>query len=192
MTSETGLPFPPNPESDRLYRLAQNIADGLIYSHGGPFTGLNRLSSLRTARIEADHLDASSDFLNRLDHIIKAIEALDGTKRRMSKRDARITLDIDVPRMTGSASWPGRRAQSGLTGAYPVSLTAKFYDRPAAKGPLPELAPEAPSSCWSVSDRVHHQKFGYGAVTAIEGNKLLIDFEKAGGKKVIDTFVEKA
>jgi DNA helicase-2/ATP-dependent DNA helicase PcrA len=39
---------------------------------------------------------------------------------------------------------------------------------------------------------VFHQKFGYGAVTAIEGNKLLIDFEKAGEKKVIDTFVEKA
>jgi DNA helicase-2/ATP-dependent DNA helicase PcrA len=39
---------------------------------------------------------------------------------------------------------------------------------------------------------VFHQKFGYGAVRAIEGNKLLIDFEKAGEKKVIDTFVEKA
>jgi DNA helicase II / ATP-dependent DNA helicase PcrA len=45
---------------------------------------------------------------------------------------------------------------------------------------------------WSLGQRVFHQKFGYGAVTAIEGNKLLIDFEKAGEKKVIDTFVEKA
>ncbi len=36
-----------------------------------------------------------------------------------------------------------------------------------------------------------HQKFGYGAIRAIEGNKLVVDFEKAGEKKVIDTFVEK-
>ena len=36
-----------------------------------------------------------------------------------------------------------------------------------------------------------HQKFGYGHITGIEGNKLLVEFEKAGEKKVIDSFVEK-
>ncbi|OYW94529.1 MAG: hypothetical protein B7Z13_04325, partial [Caulobacterales bacterium 32-67-6] len=41
-------------------------------------------------------------------------------------------------------------------------------------------------------DRVFHQKFGYGQVRAIEGNKLTVAFEKAGDKKVIDSFVEKA
>lgn len=41
-------------------------------------------------------------------------------------------------------------------------------------------------------DRVFHQKFGYGSVRVIEGNKLTVEFEKAGEKKVIDTFVEKA
>ena len=40
-------------------------------------------------------------------------------------------------------------------------------------------------------DRVFHQKFGYGAVTEIEGNKLTVDFEKAGEKRVIDSFVER-
>ena len=34
-------------------------------------------------------------------------------------------------------------------------------------------------------------KFGYGAVTAVEGNKLTVAFEQAGEKKVIDSFVEK-
>lgn len=37
--------------------------------------------------------------------------------------------------------------------------------------------------------RVFHQKFGYGAVAAIEGNKLEIDFEQAGRKRVLDSFV---
>jgi DNA helicase-2/ATP-dependent DNA helicase PcrA len=36
---------------------------------------------------------------------------------------------------------------------------------------------------------VFHQKFGYGAIALIEGNKLEIDFEDAGRKRVIDTFV---
>jgi DNA helicase-2/ATP-dependent DNA helicase PcrA len=41
-----------------------------------------------------------------------------------------------------------------------------------------------------VGTRVFHSKFGYGAVTALDGNKLEIDFEKAGAKRVLDSFIE--
>ncbi|PWJ83955.1 Rep family ATP-dependent DNA helicase [Pseudaminobacter salicylatoxidans] len=44
-------------------------------------------------------------------------------------------------------------------------------------------------SPFKVGDRVFHQKFGNGNVAAIEGNKLTIDFDKAGQKRVIDSFV---
>ena len=37
--------------------------------------------------------------------------------------------------------------------------------------------------------RVFHQKFGYGTVAEIEGNKLEIEFETAGRKRVLDSFV---
>jgi len=37
--------------------------------------------------------------------------------------------------------------------------------------------------------RVFHSKFGYGTVAEIEGNKLEIDFEHAGRKRVLDSFV---
>ena len=40
--------------------------------------------------------------------------------------------------------------------------------------------------------RVFHQKFGYGRVTGVDGNKLDIAFEKAGAKKVMDSFVTLA
>ena len=43
-----------------------------------------------------------------------------------------------------------------------------------------------------VGDRVFHQKFGYGTIAAIEGNKLEIDFEQAGRKRVMDSFVTKS
>ncbi|MGE5259872.1 MAG: hypothetical protein ACM3MH_03225, partial [Actinomycetota bacterium] len=42
-----------------------------------------------------------------------------------------------------------------------------------------------------VGARVFHQKFGYGRVAHVDGNKLTVDFDKAGQKKVVDTFVER-
>ena len=44
----------------------------------------------------------------------------------------------------------------------------------------------------SVGMRVFHQKFGYGEIAEIEGNKLEIDFEQAGRKRVMDSFVSVA
>ncbi|MBV9993165.1 MAG: UvrD-helicase domain-containing protein [Alphaproteobacteria bacterium] len=40
-------------------------------------------------------------------------------------------------------------------------------------------------------ERIFHQKFGYGRITHVEGNKLTVDFDKAGEKKVIDQFVTR-
>ena len=37
-----------------------------------------------------------------------------------------------------------------------------------------------------------HQKFGYGLITAVEDTKLEIAFEKAGVKRVLDSFVTRA
>ncbi|MEO0909603.1 MAG: 3'-5' exonuclease, partial [Pseudomonadota bacterium] len=46
------------------------------------------------------------------------------------------------------------------------------------------------TSNFSVGDRVFHQKFGNGNIALIDGNKLTIDFDKAGQKRVLDSFVE--
>jgi DNA helicase II / ATP-dependent DNA helicase PcrA len=43
-----------------------------------------------------------------------------------------------------------------------------------------------------VGTRVFHDKFGYGTVAAQEGNKLEIDFEGGGRKRLIDSFVKLA
>ena len=58
-----------------------------------------------------------------------------------------------------------------------------FDDRRATEGAKLDL---------SVGQRVFHQKFGYGRIVAVDGNKLDIDFEKAGPKKVLDSFIEAA
>jgi DNA helicase-2/ATP-dependent DNA helicase PcrA len=46
-------------------------------------------------------------------------------------------------------------------------------------------------STYAVGERVFHQKFGYGEVVLVDGNKLTILFDKAGEKRVVDSFVER-
>ncbi|MDH7789500.1 ATP-dependent helicase [Ochrobactrum sp. AN78] len=47
-------------------------------------------------------------------------------------------------------------------------------------------------SDYFVGDRVFHIKFGNGTIATIDGNKLTIDFDKAGQKRVLDSFVQRA
>jgi DNA helicase-2/ATP-dependent DNA helicase PcrA len=78
------------------------------------------------------------------------------------------------------------------------------WQRAASQGydATPRRLPEATRSAASfaakprgdlaVGDRVFHEKFGYGTVAGQEGNKLEIDFESSGRKRVIDSFVKPA
>ncbi|HEX7885615.1 MAG TPA: DUF3553 domain-containing protein, partial [Phenylobacterium sp.] len=59
-------------------------------------------------------------------------------------------------------------------------------------GRLVAVSESSAASAYKRGDRVFHLKFGYGSVRAVEGNKLTVTFDKAGEKKVIDSFVEKA
>jgi DNA helicase II / ATP-dependent DNA helicase PcrA len=58
------------------------------------------------------------------------------------------------------------------------------------EGELVAKSVSAEPSPFSIGDRVFHQKFGNGNVAAIDGNKLTIDFDRAGQKKVLDGFVK--
>ena len=70
-------------------------------------------------------------------------------------------------------------------------------DRPRSKGPMTldgELVASstAAGSTYATGERVFHQKFGYGRIAEVDGNKLLIDFDKAGRKRVVDSFVTRS
>ena len=47
------------------------------------------------------------------------------------------------------------------------------------------------AASYQTGERVFHDKFGYGTISGVDGNKLTIDFEKAGRKRVLDSFVER-
>ena len=77
-----------------------------------------------------------------------------------------------------------------------TSKGAAAFARDRRRGPLTiegELVAKSTGtvSDFSIGDRVFHLKFGNGNVTAIDGNKLTIQFDKAGEKRVVDSFVER-
>ncbi len=85
----------------------------------------------------------------------------------------------------------GARPASAPSGAAPPGAS------PRARGPLTiegELVAKSTgaNSAFRARDRVFHQKFGNGTVLHVEGNKLTIHFDRAGEKKVVDSFVQKA
>jgi len=94
----------------------------------------------------------------------------------------------EAPNFGAGYSSPGwRRAQqAGYRGSHPGRQPVI-----EGEGRLVAVSEPSHSSAYKRGDRVFHLKFGYGVVKAIEGNKLTVAFDKAGEKKVIDSFVEK-
>jgi len=79
--------------------------------------------------------------------------------------------------------WQRARAQQAQRkGSGPLTIEGELVARSVDLGP---------GSGYKVGDRVFHNKFGYGEIAAIEGNKLTIDFQ-TGRKKVLDSFIRKA
>ncbi|MBA1346121.1 MULTISPECIES: ATP-dependent helicase [Rhizobium] len=59
------------------------------------------------------------------------------------------------------------------------------------EGELVAKSTSSEPSKFTLGDRVFHLKFGNGNITGIEGNKLTIEFDRAGQKRVLDGFVER-
>jgi DNA helicase-2/ATP-dependent DNA helicase PcrA len=45
------------------------------------------------------------------------------------------------------------------------------------------------NAAYGIGERVFHQKFGYGEVMGVEGDKLDIEFDVAGSKKIVARWV---
>jgi DNA helicase-2/ATP-dependent DNA helicase PcrA len=98
---------------------------------------------------------------------------------------------------SGSGSGGGNGGFRDASPSYGASYAAKPAGAAArSRGPLTiegELVAKSTgtTSAFRAGDRVFHQKFGNGDVIHVEGNKLTIDFDRAGEKKVVDSFVQK-
>ena len=93
------------------------------------------------------------------------------------------------PVMIGEAS-----SRIGKAGYGPGWQRMARQGRQAIAAPARDAGGYAPAkgkTGFDIGERVFHQKFGMGNIRSIEGDKLDIDFDKAGRKKVVASFVEK-
>jgi len=81
----------------------------------------------------------------------------------------------------------GRRLMAGRAG-YGARSRAPVIDAE----PVPAARSEAKPGGHAAGARIFHQKFGYGRVTSVDGDKLEIAFDKAGPKKVLAGYVQPA
>ncbi|HXE23463.1 MAG TPA: UvrD-helicase domain-containing protein [Roseiarcus sp.] len=111
---------------------------------------------------------------------------------------------IEADEFAGSAgradrSWPAAGLEAGFASRYDTPGWRRAEARRGepsrglkSPGPIFEGAAQRhspPASAFRAGSRVFHNKFGPGAVVAVDGSKLTVDFDKAGRKLVMDSFV---
>ena len=115
-------------------------------------------------------------------------------------------IDVETTMTGGESLWRANWSERGnpFANAGRSGGRGPGWRRAAAAGSLPQSGTvmEAkastagfaakPRADIALGQRVFHEKFGYGAVEEIDGNKLEIAFEKAGKKRVLDSFVKVA
>ena len=84
--------------------------------------------------------------------------------------------------MTRGPAWQRATAQSSTITRAPA---------PSERGPAASVGAK-PRSDIAIGMRVFHEKFGYGEIMDIDGNKLEVEFDQAGSKRVLDSFVRPA
>ena len=134
------------------------------------------------------------------------------------RRDDAFRLELRHARLAACAAAPRRlrgRRRAGLRRRFPPSrkeaglpagddAAGRTQARPDAeeRAMRPRSSPltiegelvarsSGPASAFAIGDRVFHIKFGNGNVTAVDGNKLTIQFDQAGEKRVVDSFVAR-
>ena len=84
-----------------------------------------------------------------------------------------------------------RRYNSPGWQRYKTHKSKTLYDR-QVEGKFSKKLDAYATQKFKIGERIFHQKFGYGKIQTVDGNKLNVDFEKAGHKKVLDSFVDPA
>ena len=106
----------------------------------------------------------------------KAAAVFDESGTRYGPEENRDGLDDG----TFPSPWRARKEAGGSARRLPLTIEGELVAKSTGT-----------TSAFTLGDRVFHQKFGNGNVTAIDGNKLTIQFDRAGEKRVVDSFVER-
>ena len=183
---EEGL-FPSQRTMDELGRAGLEEERRLAYVGLTRARKRLRLSLAQNRRIHGLWQSAiPSRFLDELP--AEAVEVKDtgssyGGYRYGGRKSGRFDTSDPFESVYETPGWKRAQAQqANRRGAGPMTIDGDLVARSVDLGS---------GSAYGPGERVFHLKFGYGRIEAIEGNKLTIEFEKAGRKKVLDGFVKK-
>ncbi|WP_067183760.1 ATP-dependent helicase [Sphingopyxis granuli] len=88
---------------------------------------------------------------------------------------------------------PARTATRGPAWQRALAASSTITRAPAPSEGAPAASVGAkPRADLAIGMRVFHEKFGYGQIIDVDGNKLEVEFEQAGTKRVLDGFVRAA
>jgi DNA helicase-2/ATP-dependent DNA helicase PcrA len=115
-----------------------------------------------------------------------------GWQRAQKQKGRRNGFDEDGAWFAADETISDGRAPSGLNRAAVRGNSRPGSWRPVTlEGELIARSTGIPSE-FTIGDRVFHQKFGNGNVIAVDGNKLTVQFDRAGEKRVVDSFVQRS
>jgi DNA helicase-2/ATP-dependent DNA helicase PcrA len=125
-----------------------------------------------------------SRFLDELPE--EHVEAVDGGGSYAAQIQSR--FDRAEPFASGYSTPGWQRAQARRGG---------FSEPPGWRNPVTiegEILARSsgPAADFEIGDRVFHDKFGYGEIMEVEGTKVIVEFDKAGEKKLVASFLKKA
>ncbi len=93
-----------------------------------------------------------------------------------------------------SYATPGWQRAKRRGGEPTQGARESFQESKARRGPGQIegdlIARSSAGSAFAKGARVFHPKFGTGTVATVDGNKLTVDFDKAGRKMVVESFVQ--
>ncbi len=104
---------------------------------------------------------------------------------------------VAAPGLFGGRA-PSLDTMSRMVGPDASPASAPWHDAPRRSPPLLDGVPykvqtrAEPATSFATGQRIFHQKFGYGQILEVSGDKLQIAFDKAGTKTIIHSFVEPA
>ncbi len=125
------------------------------------------------------------------------IEAAHGLYGKSSTHTARSGWDDNDTADSGYFTSSGEKYGPGWQRAQSFKSSSSNYDfsKLHTVGGATKRAKKArveAISDFAIGERVFHEKFGYGIIEDVDGKKLLVEFDKAGTKRVVDSFVKRA
>ncbi len=151
------------------------------------FTQNRRVHALWQSQIPSPFVDELPEAHVRVEEARGPFTGFSGGAYGRSRFDepaAGFKTDYDTPGwQRAKAQWP---KEASAQRAEPKRKPVRTIE-----GSLVASSTRSPSQ-FAKGERVFHDKFGYGTVAEIDGNKLTVDFEKAGSKRVVESFVSHA